>query len=121
MGGHALVEQTQKLEPFLVPMPLLAEAIDLAVGGIERGEQRGRAVAFVVVRQGGAAPAAQRQAGLGTVQRLNLAFLVHAQHQRMFGRIEVQTDDVFQFLGERGSTSFSRAWSTSTRPRGARR
>jgi hypothetical protein len=33
---------------------------------------------------------------------LDLALLVHAQHQRMFGRIQVPTDDVFQFLGERG-------------------
>jgi hypothetical protein len=46
MRGHALVEQTQELEPFLVPVALLAEAIDFAVGRIQRGEQGGRAVAF---------------------------------------------------------------------------
>src|ERR1035441_9041496 len=59
------------------------------------------AVAFVVVRHGGAASALQRQAGLGTVQSLNLALLVGAQHQRVLRRVEVQTDDVFQFLRER--------------------
>jgi hypothetical protein len=32
MRGHALVEQTQKLEPFLVSVTLLAEAINFAVG-----------------------------------------------------------------------------------------
>jgi hypothetical protein len=38
---------------------------------------------------------------LGAVQSLNLALLVHAQHQRVLGRVQVQTDDVLQFLGER--------------------
>jgi hypothetical protein len=46
----------------------LAEAIDFAVGSIQRGEQGGRAVAFVVMRHGGAAAAFQREAGLGAVQ-----------------------------------------------------
>jgi hypothetical protein len=31
---------------------------------------------------------------------LNLTLLVGAQHQRVFGRVEIQTDDVFQFLCE---------------------
>jgi hypothetical protein len=39
---------------------------------------------------------------LGPIQSLNLALLVHAQHQRVFGRIQAQTDNVFQFLGELG-------------------
>src|SRR5271169_3753065 len=95
-----LVDQAEKLEPFLVAMPLLAQAKDFAVGRIQRGKQSGRAVSFVVVRHGGAASALQRQAGLGTIQSLNLALLVGAQHQRVFGRIEIQADDVFQFLRE---------------------
>jgi hypothetical protein len=102
MRRHPLVEQAQKLEPFLVPVALLAKAIDFAVGRIHRDEQGSGAVAFVVVGHGGAASAFQRQAGLGPIQGLNLALLVHAQHQRVFGRIQVQTNDVFQFLGEGG-------------------
>src|SRR5208282_6593824 len=58
---NGLVDQTEKLEPFLMAMPLLAQAEDLAVGRIQRGEQSGGAVAFVVVRHGGAASALQRQ------------------------------------------------------------
>src|SRR6266700_8291890 len=100
-GGEGLVDAAEKLEPLLVPMALLAQAKDLAVGRIQRGKQCGRAVAFVVVRHGGAASALQRQAGLSTVQSLNLALLVGAQHQRVLWRIEVQTDDLFQFLRER--------------------
>ena len=73
MCGHTLIEQTQKLELFLMPVPLLTEAIDLAVGRIQRGEQSSRAVAFVVVGHGRAASAFQWQARLGAVQNLNLA------------------------------------------------
>ena len=98
VGRDGLVDEAEKLEPLLVAMPLLAQAKDLAVGGIQSGEQGGRAVAFVVVGHSGAASALQRQAGLGTVQSLNLALLVGAQHQRVLRRVEVQTDDVFQFL-----------------------
>ena len=102
VGGDGLVDEAEKLEPLLVPMALLAQAKDLAVGRIQRGKQCGRAVAFVVVRHGGAASALQRQAGLSTVQSLNLALLVGAQHQGVLWRIEVQTDDIFQLLRERG-------------------
>jgi hypothetical protein len=34
-----LVDQTEKLEPFLVAMPFLAQAKDFAVGRIQRGKQ----------------------------------------------------------------------------------
>ena len=34
----------------------------------------------------------QRQAGLGSIQRLDLALLIAAQYQPMFGRIQVQTN-----------------------------
>src|ERR1017187_9689834 len=78
VGRDGLLDEAEKLEPLLVAMPLLAQAKDLAVGRIQRGKQGGSAVAFVVVRHGGAASALQRQAGLGTVQSLNLALLVGA-------------------------------------------
>ena len=43
---------------------------------VERGEQGGRAVALVVVGHGPAFSGLQRQAGLGAVERLDLALLV---------------------------------------------
>ncbi len=52
---HGLLEQTQKSEPFLVPMPFLTKSVDFAVGRIEGGKQSGGAVAFVVVGHGLAA------------------------------------------------------------------
>src|SRR6266566_6093969 len=72
VGRDGLVDQAEKLEPFLVPMPLLAQAKDLAIGRVQRGKQSGGAVAFVIMRHSGAASALQGQTGLGTVQSLNL-------------------------------------------------
>src|SRR5580700_5851438 len=43
---------------------------------VESGEQRGRAMALVVVGHGSAAAFLHRQAGLGAVQCLNLALFV---------------------------------------------
>ena len=45
---------------------------------------------------------AQRQNRLGTIERLNLALLVYAQHQRFVRRIEVQADHIAQLGDEVG-------------------
>ncbi len=52
---------------------LLAQAVDLAGGGVEGGEQGGGAVALVVVGHGLAAALLERQPGLGAILRLYLA------------------------------------------------
>lgn len=44
-----------------------------------------------------AAGPATWQRWLGAIERLNLRFLVHPQHQRAIGRIEIEPDDVGQF------------------------
>ena len=49
-----------------------------------------------------ARPPLQRQSGLRAIQRLHLAFLVAAQHQRMLGRGHVLAPDVFELLDEPG-------------------
>jgi hypothetical protein len=56
----------------------------------ERGEQRGGPVALVVVRHSAPAPALEGQAGLGAVEGLDLALLVRAQDDGVFGRVQVQ-------------------------------
>ena len=45
---------------------------------------------------------AQRQRGLGPLQGLALALLVAAQHQSLVGRIQVQPNDVPEFILEAG-------------------
>ncbi len=85
-------------------MPLLALGDDLAIQYIERGEQRGRAVAFVVMGHGSRASLLQRQTGLSTVQCLHLALLIAAEHQGMLGGREIQADDVFELFNELRTT-----------------
>src|SRR5581483_4236845 len=105
MGRHGLVEQAPKLEPFLMAVSFLTKAVDRTIGRIQRGEQSRRAVTFVVMGHGLAATALERQSRLGAIQSLNLAFLVYAQHQSMFGRVQIQADDVLQFFRELGTVA----------------
>ena len=81
-------------------MTSVQRADDLAVGGVQRGEQAARPVTLVVV--GGASRGAghHRQVGCGAIERLDLALLVHAQHQRPLRRVHVEPDDVLDLLDE---------------------
>ena len=48
-GRNGLIDHAQKSQPLLVAVLLLGQAVDLAVGDIQRRKQGGRAV----VRRGG--------------------------------------------------------------------
>jgi hypothetical protein len=61
---------------------------------IERCEQRGGAMALIVVGHGGGAALLERQPGLGPVECLNLRLLIHAQHDGPVRRVEIQPDDL---------------------------
>jgi hypothetical protein len=63
------VDLTQKRQPFAVPMMGLTLGNDLAVQNIQRSEQCGSTVAFVIMSHGRGAPFLQRQPRLGTIQR----------------------------------------------------
>ena len=71
---------------------------DLARGDVERRKQRGRAVPNVIMRLLGGNPRTHRQQRPGPIQRLHLAFLIETQHQRMVRRIQIQPDNVADFL-----------------------
>src|ERR1700692_3258246 len=77
-----------------------ALADDLASLDIECRKQRRRAIAFVVVRHRLSTALLHRQAPVGAIERLNLAFLVDAEHNRLVGRVEVEPDDVDHFFSE---------------------
>ena len=59
-------------------------------------------MALVVVRHRGGAAALHRQTRLRAIKRLDLAFLVNAQHQRLVRRVHVEADDVGDFFLELG-------------------
>lgn len=73
---------------------------DLSVGGVERGEQCGRAVAFVIVGHGPAATFLHWQARLSAIQRLNLALFLKGQYQRMLRRVQIETYSQRTFNGQ---------------------
>ena len=98
VGPGDLLEEREEL---LVAVPGLARADHVAGGDRQRGEQRGGAVPFVVVGAPLGQPGLHRQHRRGPVQRLDLAFLIHADHHRVVRRRQVQPDVVadlgFQF------------------------
>src|SRR5262245_14732086 len=66
----------------------------------QRGKQRGSPVTLVVVRAPLDLAGAHRQQRLRAVERLDLALLVYAQHERALRRIEVEPDDIAYLLDE---------------------
>jgi hypothetical protein len=100
LAGEDAVEGAQEGEELLVAVAGQALADDPALQDLEGGKKRGRAVALVVVgHRAGPAPL-HRQARLGAVECLDLAFLVDAEHDRLLGWVEVEANDVGQLLGE---------------------
>jgi hypothetical protein len=81
-------DAAQEPEPFLMAMSLHTLADHSAGGDIECCEQRRCPVAFVVVRHSAASAFLDRQAGLRTVQRLDLAFFVVCRRKQASSRVD---------------------------------
>lgn len=93
-GWELRFQMVEESYEFATAVAILTGADHFAVENIERGEQRGGAMAFIVVRLTLRQAGAQRQNRGGAVQSLNLALLIYAQYQCTFGRIQIQTHDV---------------------------
>ena len=94
IGRHGLFDRGQEPAEFDRAVALVATADDPAGGDVQGGEQRGRAVALVVMAASLDLPRSHRQQRLGAVERLDLRLFIDAQHQGMVGRVEVEPDDV---------------------------
>jgi dihydroxyacetone kinase len=90
----------KETDEFLVPVTGHALADDAALQHVERGEQRGRAVALIIVRHRPAAALLHRQSRLGAVERLDLRLLVDRQNQGVLRRIDIKADDIVQLGGK---------------------
>ena len=101
-GGNLALDRVEEANEFLMPMALHVAPDHRAFEDVQRGEQRGGAVALVVVGHGGAAALLQRQTGLGSIKRLNLRLFVDAEHHRMGGRRDVESDHVAELFREGG-------------------
>jgi hypothetical protein len=95
-----LLDEIEEANELLMAMTLHVATDHRAVEDIHRGEQRRCAVPLIVVRHGSGATLFQRSSGLCAIKRLNLALLVDRQHDGVCGRIDIEPDDVAQFVDE---------------------
>src|SRR6266571_6127972 len=98
--GNVRVDLIEEADESLMPMALHVAADDGAIENVERGEQRGRAVALVVVYHCPGATWLHRQPRLGAVEGLDLALLVDREDDGVGGRVDVEADDVPELRGE---------------------
>src|ERR1700738_4178054 len=78
----------------------LALTNDTTIERVHRGKQRRHTMALVIVRHRLSATSLERQAWLGPVKRLDLALLIAAQDQGVLRGIEIQPNNVLEFLDE---------------------
>src|SRR5207237_2606766 len=98
VGRHFAFDGIEKADEFLMPAALHTAPDDLAFKDIEGGEQGGGAVALVIVGHGGTTPLLHWQPGLSAVERLDLAFLVDAEDHGMGRWIDVEANDLLEFV-----------------------
>src|SRR3954469_15220722 len=90
MLRNTFIKSLQKREKLLMPVARLAFRKDCTGRDVECRKQSRGPVANIVVRYTFGVAQSHRQDWLSAVERLNLAFFVDAQHQRVIRWIEVQ-------------------------------
>ena len=100
--GNRTIDAVQEPAELLGPVSFGHGGDHLAGRHIESGIEVGRSVADVVMRASFGQTRRKRQHRRCPVQGLDLGLFVHAEHQRTVGRVDVETDDVTDFLDELG-------------------
>ena len=101
VGRHLALDAVEEADELLMAVALHVLPDDRAIEHVERGEERRRAVPFVIMGHGAGAALLHRQAGLGAVERLDLRLLIDRQHHGMGRRIDIQADDIDELICER--------------------
>ena len=92
------VDLFEEPDEFLVAVSRHTVPDDFPIEHTQGCEQRGRAMAFVVVGHRTATAFLHRKTGLRPIKGLDLAFLVDAQDQGLVRRIEIQAHDIAQLF-----------------------
>ena len=95
---HLRLNQIQELSKLRGSMPLMKLCDHVAGLRIEGGKQGRGAVACVVVRPALHLAGLHRQQRLRSVERLDLRLLIDAEHRRMRRGIQIEADDIADFL-----------------------
>ena len=98
--GHVVVDQVQEAAELLGAVAWCEVGDDFAGGDVERCVEVGGAVALVVMGAPLGGAGYERQDGGGAVERLDLGFLIHAQHHRRVRRVEIETHDIADLVDE---------------------
>ncbi len=101
-GWHRSLDGRDEADEFLMPVAGYASIDYLAFEHAEGGKQGRGAVALVIMGHRCALAPLHGQAGLGTVEGLDLALLVDRHHHRMTRRVHVEADDIARPGGELG-------------------
>src|SRR5882762_2783846 len=101
-GRDRALDGIEKADELLMGMALHTAAEDTAIERVEGGKQGGCTVALIIMGHGAAAAGFDRQTGLGSVERLDLGFLIDRQNHGMRRRVHIEADNVFDLLGEGG-------------------
>ena len=86
--GHLSVNRVQEFPKLDGAMPLMATCDHSPCRNIECGEERGRSVTRIIVGSPLRLAGAKREQRRGTIESLNLSFLVHAEHERVLWGLE---------------------------------
>ena len=97
---HTAVDLTQESEELLMTVSRFTAGDDSPGGHIESREQSGRAVTFVIMGDAFDVAEAHGENGLSSLKSLNLGLLIDREHHGVVRGIEVETDDVADFLDE---------------------
>ena len=93
-GRDLRLDGVQEANEFLMAVTLHVASNDRAVEDVQRREQRRCAVAFVVMGHRSGAALLHRQARLGAVESLDLAFLIDRNHYGMGRRIDIKANNI---------------------------
>ena len=102
VAGDVEVDQLEEPEDLFGAVPWLGVLDRLPGGHLESREQISGAVLLVVMGHRSCPSRLQGKPGLGTVERLDLGFLVETEHHHPLRRIHVQPGYVNQLLLEAG-------------------
>ena len=101
-GRHGALDGFQEADEFLMAVLAHATPDDRSVEDVQGGEERRRAIAFVIMRHRPALAGFERQPRLGAVEGLDLALFVDGDDHGVSRRVHVEADDVLDLLGELG-------------------
>ncbi len=98
--GHVLLDGIEEVAELQRAMPPLCLPDQLAALGVEGGKQGGGSVARIIVRAAFDLAGTHGQQRSGSVQCLNLALFIDAQHQGAFWRSHIQSHNVTNLFNE---------------------